>query len=260
MPLSSPRYPGLERRTMERKLQSPPRPPADWRIQLQTSLAAIVALFAVTTPMLYTAGKQCQTAYLNGFGVQSDLFPLATQDYLIYGTAAFLNASAETFNSLFSDYYQLYWQCLAAMLLAALWIWLIDNRGLVSISKKLEISRTRRSFSTIFAIFFAGPIATFVLIIFFLAVALVIVLFPFQIGTDVGKELAQKKMRSLVPCRMFTNNERCTVLEKNGKVIARGYLVATSDKFLAIYDDGTTIIVTNKDTTISVKTDVLPHH
>jgi hypothetical protein len=224
------------------------------RSGLHAWLVLVAAAFAIATPILYSAGKQFDSAYLAAYGVDSDLFPKAIQEYLLLGAAAFIRASAASLTSILEDFQGMYWQFSLSLLVAWLWVRLQEKGWKKIIPEGLRSGGVRQSF--IGALFvFTGPLFAIAAIVLSLGLVVILLIMPFQIGTDAGKTTAQEqiKQRKDVCVKSQNGNGRsCTLISRDGNVVAHGKLVAASDKFLAVFEGGRTVIIETRGTQITV--------
>jgi len=239
---------------MDRRI-SPTDASTDLRSTLHAWFVVIAAAFAIATPILYSAGKQFDSAYLGVFGVDSDLFPKAIQEYLLLGASAVIRASAGSLTSILEDFRGMYWQFALSLFIA--WGWVeLQKRGLQQVlSTRLKGQNVRHAFIGAFFIL-AGPLVVISAIILALGLVVILLVAPFQVGTEEGKSTAQESIRKLRKniCgkSQTESSPSCAIVTRDGSIVARGILVAASDKFLAVHEGGKTVILENKGVQIAI--------
>ena len=239
---------------MERHLASAEES-TNLRSKLHAWFVLIAAAFAIATPILYSAGKQFDSAYLRAFGIDSDLFPKAIQEYLLLGAGAFIRASAGSLSSILEDFRGMYWQFALSLLVAWGWVEMQERGWKQAFSERLKGQGVRQIYIGAFFIL-GGPLIAIAAIILALGLVVILLIAPLQMGTDEGKSTAQaviKKIRK-DSCgkSQLESSPSCTVVTRDGSIVARGMLVAASDKFLAVHEAGKTVILENKGTHITV--------
>lgn len=255
------RYPGWERRLEARRAQQPSDSEAktniDWRASIQAWLATATVIIAIATPALYAAGQSLDQTYLHAFGVSESMFPKTSQEYITAGISAFANSIANLLPSLWEVVSETYPYVAFVVFMTKLCLYM-DNednpppRMLLKLGPQLQV---RKWIAFLGDTLVSRPFQIYSSILFALMAALLIVAVPFLAGSDVGKTSAEKtiyKRRNLCTSLTGPLTADCVEVTKGERVVARGAVVAASDKWLAIYSNGTTTIFENKEVTLRV--------
>ena len=67
-----------------------------------------------------------------------------------------------------------------------------------------------------------------------------------------GKYIAKIEMKSFKVCTLDKPTESCVALTENGKKVALGKIIASSDKYTALYNNGKTTVYSSKDYDIAI--------
>jgi len=250
------RYPGWERRVeARREPKAPPAAKAEWWTRLQPWLAIVTAIIAIATPAFYAAGQQLDETFLRAFAVPAGLFPRSTQNYISMGVLAY----ADSMTSLATSIWETLCVAYPILVLGALGFNLIRYLDDEKNPPPKLSPKWRRHLEVRKWIGFWGDtlvqkpaLAYSYMLLTLLLVALIIVL-PLYMGGEVGKKLGEKNIAKRVNlCADLSGplSPSCMEVSKGGKIVARGAMVASSEKFIAIYANGETTILENKDLTL----------
>ena len=246
------KYPGMWRR-METRRDRPVREekPVHSK-QVQVVLAIIAAVFAIATPALYAAGTQFDALYLSGLGVPADLFPRSTQYYVTYGVLSFATSVTYLMPSLWDAFRATYPFVVLGIVMILLWRYADDERNPPPPipAKWRPHFQVRKFFGAAGVAFIEYPLHFYLAVLTALFIGLGSVVVPFQAGIEFGRRFAQDTIKKRKDyCKSLTEapSPSCVELLRNGQLIARGSVVAASERFIAIYAGGTTTIIENKD-------------
>lgn len=251
------RHPGMWRRSLERRSPAPAQEKADWVRRIQAGLAIAATIIALVTPALYAAVMQYEELYLRAFGVPQTLFPGSTQGYVSLGLVAFASSLGNLFLSPWEFVANVYPFVVLIIILVMAWRYAEDESTPPPAIPEdvLKHMRVRKWIGLAGTILIERPIQVISMFLGALGSALLIAIFPYQVGIEVGQKFAHdaiKKNQGFCKNNADTPSlsSSCTDIIKADKVIARGSIVASSEKFLAIYANGTTTILENKDLTL----------
>lgn len=198
---------------------------------LAKGFAGIAAVGGV---ILHLMGYVSHQAYLETWGIDPGLFPKPTDATVINGYYAFVDRAA----ALLSAARQGATHFLLAAVIVALYIFILSRIGKLSTSGKLRalvrrtpdwLSDLAKSLVLTLTMLGGIPIAL-VLAAFVLAV-------PAILGQNFGQSIAKKEMTVYRDgCNAEGNSRMCVELRKDGKTIARGFLIESSESHVALFD------------------------
>lgn len=218
----------------------------------------LTSLFSASVPVLYVIGRAFNDFYLTTYGINPDLFPHSTADYL-YMAASGIFVSIIHFFSYMKNEWQSALKLIGVMSLYAVAIGLGDKSEI----RKLRhwfVKHTEQSLPKRIVLYSAlGPVGA---ILFFLFCCLIVLLLsiPLAIGQSAGIQLARDEMKLHACSAEAGISGACIDVAKSDKVIFSGRMIAASPTHIAIADgpqvkvflkDGLGFEVREKEKTIS---------
>lgn len=226
----------------------------------QNIFALVTVMTTILLPLLYLFGYAYELGYLEGYGISNELFPRSIPEYLTSSLLFFLI----TFS--FTAKYSIYilTSIVAIFVVYAILHLAIHKNSYTIIEKIKALFSPHKPLLLCISMFIkelnlnilARP-AKFTAWIFLTLYCLLVIMLIVSCLTIaplfVGKKIAAdeiKKFRKCIPEKLAGE---CISLTEFGNVIASGKLVASSDKYIALYNEGKTIIYSSKEYDIQVK-------
>jgi hypothetical protein len=194
-------------------------------------VAALAALAAVGTVLLHTVGAIAHSRYLWFWGVDPNQFPKTTDWTLIFGYYAIFDRAFAALSGVVGG---LLW-FLGAALLAAAYVTLLlsvgsgESEGMkrVLIALPERFRSTARRFVLTFLVLCLLPFA--------LALITALIGIPGALGESAGKSSSERKLMDFKKgCLQSTTP--CVELRRDGRTLATGYLLDSSESHVAIFD------------------------
>lgn len=194
---------------------------------------SLAALTTIGSILLYVMGISSQQAYLQSWGVDHGLFGKSS-DWLLYtGYHVLIDRMALLFTAITSE---LWGMLLVATIAGAL------IGGLMYWKNSPESDRTPPRWLTeksrgLIECTLLVPMG-FLMLFVGLLLAILLGAFPGLIGEAYGKELAKKQYDRLnLECpKESTDSLHCVSLRVGDQIVARGFLIESSNTHVAIYD------------------------
>lgn len=197
-------------------------------------VAAMAAFGTVGGIVLHVLGYVFHQTYLSTWNIDTGLFPKSMDDTAMAGYYAFMDRSVNILSAVIESAYLLIG--FALMLFVATFIALHFGK---SGEKRKLAPRVRclpewmRDFA-VSLVASAGTVAMFPLA---LIVLISILLIPAAGGEAVGKQVAKNQQEKfLAGCGSEFGRDKCIELRREGKVVARGFLIDSSTTHVAVYD------------------------
>lgn len=216
-------------------------------------VAIIVSVFSLLAPVGYLVGYYFADGYLRGFGIDQGLFLRSVQEYV-----------AESFKAIsvlvgvlgpvleYSTYKK--WLLICAGIGAYALVLVLCLRLLeLAISKSRlsgKISKHVKKQSTV-VWFFSG--AVLLLIPPILVYVLAFLVLPAWAGNVLGNKAAEQEIQAFMGCTVDSPTqstapktaapESCISVYAENKVIAQGKIIATSDKYLALFTGEKSVVI-----------------
>lgn len=224
----------------------------------QKTLTAITILFTIALPHLYIFGFAYEAGYLGHYGIHTELFPRSVAEYLTSSLLFFLSTfwiSAKYIITALSIIFFGFILFAALMLLA-------DNKSEVLLKKPIKWYKKIQPYFLClkarlnkFNFKILAMPAKFAGIVFFIFYALLglmvyaslVTFIPFL----VGQKVASDEIKKTKLCNSEKPVENCVSLTEYGNVVASGKIIASSEKYIALYNDGKTVIYSSKEYDIS---------
>lgn len=212
-------------------------------------------------PLLYVFGYAYDLGYLGGYGISAELFPKSIPEYLTSSLLFFIITFGFTANFIIYG------------LISIVFIFVIY--ALLHITAHKNSAAILKFISTPFL--FAKPFllkihalilrlnlkilapqakftfGIFLILYSFLGIMLIVSLVT-TIPLFIGKKVAIDEIKRSKTCMEQELTENCVTLSEYGNVIAFGRLIASSDKYIALYNSGKTIIYASQNYDINVYT------
>ena len=193
---------------------------------------------SVLTAAAYLTGVAFQQAYLTSFQVNYGLFVKGSSDYFLFAFQAILELLPTWFR-IFGENFGFLGAIFGLLLLCVL----VNMGGeMLDRSSRLKKMRIRIQSSKLLAVLgqlFLLPtlgLAVIYYIPLFLALLLIL---PVELGSYSGRRAAQADMERFEKgCKPIKNSSAfCTQIMENGNGIAYGFVIETSDKYVALNKD-----------------------
>lgn len=210
-------------------------PPRNW--------VAIFSTLSLLAPASYLIGYYYEGGYLRAYGLTQDIFARSTQEYM----AASFGALAGLFGIVAQIFeFEAYkkWALICAgigvfafaFILYLKWIeWASQRFNLMS-----KISEHIKTKSTI-TVILSGTLLLLVPVM--LVYALIFLLLPAYAAEALGSKSAHKEMAAFKGCEGAVKSlpdisapENCVSVYDGDKLIARGQIIAASEKYIALYN------------------------
>lgn len=192
------------------------------------------AIGAIGGVVLHLLGYISHQAYLEAWGIDPGLFPKSTDATLVTGYYAFVERSVTLISAVKQVAGYLWWTIPAL----ALYLFIISRLGKPSRNYKKRyrtqhpagwVSDLFKSLALTISIFAGVPIA--------LVFAVLILAVPAILGQNVGQSSATKEMAFFREgCDAQPSGRRCIELRKDGKTLARGFPIESSESHIALFD------------------------
>jgi hypothetical protein len=196
-----------------------------------TIIAASSALGGV---LLHLIGATTNQTYFSQWGLDSEMFPQPTDLTIVLGYHALWNGLASTFLDAIRQY----------------WLWLVGYGffvGLIALLALLPDRVPRRMLATwledhqilakIVLVLTVSMGSVAVAIPALLVTALVVLALPIGAGESYGKKLVSEQLTDYRRgCENPTSHAKCTALMRGNELVAQGFLIASTEAHVAIYD------------------------
>jgi hypothetical protein len=221
---------------------------------IQNVLSLVTIMTTVLLPLLYLFGYAYELGYLDGYGISNQLFPRSIPEYLTSCLLFFFITFSLTAKYLVISFYLI----VVVFVIYAILHLAIDRNSdfIFKICKPLffklkqillwffsSINHLNLNVLARPAKFTAWILLTLYCLLSIMLVASILTIIPLQIGKKVAVEEIKKAQR----CEKDQITNGCISLSEYGNIVASGKLVASSDKYIALYNDGKTIIYSSKD-------------
>ena len=225
----------------------------------QETLTSVTLAFTVLLPLLYICGFAYESGYLSGYGINNDLFPKSVPEYLTSSLLFFLNTSGISAKYILAALSIIFF----GFILFAVLLLIVDYKSEAPLKKlnqfylKIEptLLRAQNSLQKLNFKILAQPakVAAIVFIAFYALLGLMIfaAIITF-IPLLVGQKVASDQIKKTKLCSLEKPVDNCVSLIENGNVIASGNFIASSAKYIALYNDGKTVIYNSKEYDISI--------
>ncbi|UQO35500.1 hypothetical protein [Burkholderia cepacia] len=223
------------------QLQQTPQPPRQLKIEWPWPVIASV-LGLVILGIAYSLADAYYKSFLRKFWVEADAFPIDKSKHLVLSVWGALNASVNVQTWLSANKMLLVKLVIFILVYIAAWVFI--EKGLLWAGSKVGKKKGGTGRSTRF-----GPIAKRYLLIAawtlfgignvtILGIYIpVLISIPSGIGEAVGKSVADD-MKEDFDKGCGKSIERCQALFKDGKEVARGYVIVQSPSRIAVYLNG----------------------
>ena len=225
----------------------------------QKTLTSVTLAFTILLPLLYICGFAYEAGYLSGYGINDDLFPKSVPEYLTSSLLFFLNTFGISVKYIIAALAII----VSSFVLFAVLLLFVDYTSDLPLKKlsqfyiKIEttllkikklllklnfkiLAQSAKFAVTAFVIFYA--------LLGLMLSASIITFIPFL----VGQKVASDEIKKTKLCNSEKPADSCVSLMEYGNVIASGNIVASSDKYIALYNDGKTVIYSSKDYDINI--------
>ncbi|WP_186136516.1 hypothetical protein [Burkholderia gladioli] len=205
-------------------------------------IASVIGLFLLG--IAYSLGDAYYNAYLSGFWIDSSAFPIDKSRHLVLSLLGAFKGSIDFGVWLKGNLKQLIGvMCILLMyVVTSLFVDLMQRRLNAWVRRRRANKASPREidplFTRYFNITFAVIFITFGMIILSWSVPKVLAI-PTNMGEVVGEKVAAEFKRDFdLGCGKSV--ERCQILVKDGREVARGYVIVQSATRVALYYDGNT--------------------
>ena len=199
----------------------------------------------ISVPILYVIGYFYHRGYLEGYGINYDLFPRNIQQHLVDAFIAFMMALTKILELIENSFYKLFLLAIPFSFVGVLVVF--THKHDKKFKKALDSLVARKYFDYISMPLSMGVIGIIVpyLIISVLAFIMMIPIISFYGGMKVAND----EINKFKPCIINKNNENnsCAHIYKKGKLIALGTIISATDKKMALYNGSKIIILENND-------------
>ena len=225
----------------------------------QKTLTSVTLAFTTLLPLLYICGFAYESGYLSGYGINNDLFPKSVPEYLTSSLLFFLNTFGISAKYILAALSIIFF----GFILFAVLLLIIDCKSEAPLKKlnqfylKIEptLLRTQNSLQKLNFKILAQPakfaaivFVTFYALLGLMIFAAIITLIPLL----VGQKVASDEIKKTKLCNPEKPADNCVLLMEYGNVIASGKIIASSDKYIALYNDGKTMIYSSKEYDINI--------
>lgn len=199
------------------------------------SLAKILATVGtVGGLLLHLVGHIAHESYLTAWGIDPGLFPKPVDDIVMTGYLAVMDRSVSILTVLETEGRKLFWPgiALTAYVYVILRLSRSDKR-----EKTLRVLQRVPHWTSDLA---KSLVATAIVLAGFpvaLVLALMFMMIPAVFGDTFGHSLAEKEYKAyLSGCKQSIRNNKCFELRKDGKSLAHGFLIDSSQTHIALFD------------------------
>lgn len=212
------------------------QPPTTSKALSWSSFATVIAALGTIGGLVFhLMGYISHHTYLSAWGIDPGLFPKATDATIIDGFYAFIDRSAMVMSAIQDGAGKF----LTAGVMVAVYLFVLFRAGKseragerarwLSNSVPAWLGDVGRSLMLTFLTIFGIPVAL-VFIVFVLAI-------PAVFAERFGYSQAEREMaKFLRGCELASGVGRCVELQKDGKTIARGFLIESSESHVALFD------------------------
>lgn len=225
----------------------------------QERFAQLATIFSILLPLLYVFGYSYEAGYFSVHGISTELFPRTVPEYLTVCLFFLLNAFIIS-TKLLVYVLLLIFIC---FILLSICILIISKKSELALAKakvfytklepyKLKLKEGLEKYN--FKIL-AQPAKIAFLIFFTLYLFLVLMVFTFLVTLipyQLGKYFSNNEIKEFKACTKETPSENCIALTEYGDVVAVGKIIASSDKYIALYNNGKTTVYSSKDYDIAI--------
>jgi hypothetical protein len=186
---------------------------------------------------LYVIGRAYFESYLYAYGVDADLFPLTTQDYLYYSLIAVASYIAVGLTAILGERWLLGAGIAAGLSLYVILLWCLDDMREKYRDKALLLGLFKKRWARRLVAALSGPFILSVTIVTAVAVA-GILLIPLQLGRSAAAYRAEQEIqRDQFACTgdaVLKPLKACVQVKKDDKVLTTGRIIAVSTVNIAI--------------------------
>lgn len=229
---------------------------------IQNILALVTVMTTFLLPLLYVFGYAYELGYLGGYGISSELFPKSIPEYLTSSLLFFIITFGFTANFIV---YGLASIVLIFLLYALLHITAHKNSAILLKYTSAPFLFSKPLFVRIYDFILKlnlkilAPQAKFTFGVFLILYSLLGIMLAVSLITTIplfiGKKVAADEIKKSKVCMVEKFTENCVSLSEYGNVIALGRLIASSDKYIALYNNGKTTIYASQNYDINVHID-----
>lgn len=198
-------------------------------------LAKILAIVGtVGGVVIHVIGYVCHATYLRAWGIDPGLFPKSIDDLAITGYYALMDRSV----SLLSLLGEVGYLILGGGVAMTIYLFVLcrldrsdkPKRASRVLRRIPEWARDLLKSAYLVALTFSSFPAALVLVI-------VVLVLPAGCGEAVGKNIAEREQGKFsAGCDSAVGEQKCIELHKEGKLVARGFLIDSSTSHVAIFD------------------------
>lgn len=184
--------------------------------------------------VMHVIGYVCHATYLRAWGIDPGLFPKSIDDLAITGYYAFMDRSVTFLSLLETQALSLvgYGSVVVAYFFVLFRFARSDKSDKVLHKLRQTPGWVRdllKSAGIVAAAFTSLPVA--------LMLVIVVLVLPAGCGEAVGKVIAEREQEKFsTGCDSALGKQKCIELHKEGKLIARGFLIDSSTSHIAIFD------------------------
>lgn len=226
----------------------------------QKTLTSITILFTIALPHLYIFEFAYQVGYLGRYGISNELFPRSVPEYLTSSLLFFMTTFTFSAKYIISGLALI----ITGFVIYAVLMLLADYKSEALLKKpiqwytkfqpyilciKTKLLKINYKILAQPAKVAFGLFITFYGLLGLMLYASLVTLIPLY----VGQKVASDEIKEAPLCKLERTFKDCVQLMEYDDVIASGKIIANSDKYLALYNDGKATIYSKNDYTLITK-------